>query len=298
MAAGVEVNRMRIGVAILPETRWSEAATWWRHAEELGFDHAWTYDHLAWRNLRDDPWFAAVPTLAAAATVTTTIRLGTLVASPNFRHPVPFARDVLALEDIAGGRLTIGIGAGGTGWDATILGQEPWPMAERTARFEEFVGLLDRLLREPAVSATGRYYSADGARSVPGSLQQPRVPFAIAATGPKGFRVAAEHGQAWVTYGRPGHVGPPLEPVAGAEQVRRQIAQLEEACAAVGRDPATIDRLVLTGSELAAGMSSRAEFEDTKGVYAAAGVTDLVIHRPRRGEPYAGDPALLDQLMS
>ena len=125
---------MRFGLTILPEYAWAEAEPRWRAAEELGFDHAWTYDHLAWRNLRDDPWFAAIPTLTAAATVTSTIRLGTLVASPNFRHPVPFARDVLALEDIAGGRLTIGIGAGGTGWDATVLGQQPLTPGQRTRR--------------------------------------------------------------------------------------------------------------------------------------------------------------------
>ncbi|HEX9382886.1 MAG TPA: hypothetical protein VF908_05760 [Gemmatimonadaceae bacterium] len=58
---------MRIGVLILPELPWSTAQSLWRRAEELGFDHAWTYDHLAWRSLRDAPWFGAMPTLAAAA---------------------------------------------------------------------------------------------------------------------------------------------------------------------------------------------------------------------------------------
>ena len=71
-----------------------------------------------------------------------------MVASPNFRHPVPFARELLALDDISGGRLVVGIGAGGVGWDATTLGNEPWSPAERAGRFEEFVELLDRLLRE------------------------------------------------------------------------------------------------------------------------------------------------------
>src|SRR5262249_35035036 len=80
----------QLGGLILPERRWIEDRDRWRRAEQLGFDHAWTYDHIAWRELRDEPWFAAVPTLSAAALVTSTIRLGTLVASPNFRHPVPF----------------------------------------------------------------------------------------------------------------------------------------------------------------------------------------------------------------
>jgi hypothetical protein len=103
---------MRVGVVILPELRAAALRTIWRRAEQLGFAHGWTYDHLAWRSLRDAPWFAAVPTLAAAALATRRLRLGILVASPNFRHPVPFARELIALDDLSGGRFTLGIGAG------------------------------------------------------------------------------------------------------------------------------------------------------------------------------------------
>ena len=122
---------MRVGIVILPDQRWSRGGDRWRRAEEYGFDHAWTYDHLGWRDLVDGPWFDAVPTLAAAATVTSRIRLGTFVASPNFRHPVHLAREVTALDDISGGRLTLGIGAGGGGYDATVLGGEPLPARVR-----------------------------------------------------------------------------------------------------------------------------------------------------------------------
>ncbi|HWS32543.1 MAG TPA: LLM class flavin-dependent oxidoreductase, partial [Actinoplanes sp.] len=83
---------MRIGIVILQDQRWAESSRRWRLADEWGFDHAWTYDHLGWRDLIDGPWFDAVPTLTAAATVTSRIRLGTYVATPNFRHPVHFAR--------------------------------------------------------------------------------------------------------------------------------------------------------------------------------------------------------------
>ena len=122
---------LRLGVVILPEHRWPIARAIWRRAEALGFDHAWTYDHLAWRSLRDAPWFGAIPTLTAVAAATMRIRLGTLVASINFRHPVPFARELLTLDDVSGGRFTLGIGAGGTGWDATILGKPEWSPRER-----------------------------------------------------------------------------------------------------------------------------------------------------------------------
>jgi alkanesulfonate monooxygenase SsuD/methylene tetrahydromethanopterin reductase-like flavin-dependent oxidoreductase (luciferase family) len=287
---------VRVGVVILPEQRWRDAAAVWRRAEELGFAHAWTYDHIAWSVLHDSEWFGAVPTLAAAALVTTRIRLGTLVASPNFRHPVPFAREVSALDDLSDGRLTLGIGAGGVGWDATILGQEPWLPAERSARFVEFVALLDRLLREPVTTTHGRYYSAVDVHNEPGCVQRPRVPFAIAATGPKAMRVVAEHGAAWVTNGARDHSGPPLDATAGGRVVREQLGRLEDACAAVGRDPASVDRIVLTGPRLDSGLGSPAMFDDVKGAYAAIGVTDLVVHWPRPSEPFAGDPSSLERI--
>src|SRR3954463_3999265 len=85
----------------------------WRRGEELGFDHLWTYDHLTWDPLAGTPWGATMPTLVAAAGVTSRVRLGTWVASPNFRHPVPFGRELAALDDISGGRAVLGIGAGG-----------------------------------------------------------------------------------------------------------------------------------------------------------------------------------------
>jgi alkanesulfonate monooxygenase SsuD/methylene tetrahydromethanopterin reductase-like flavin-dependent oxidoreductase (luciferase family) len=286
---------VRVGVVILPEQPWSEARDRWRRAEELGFDHAWTYDHVAWGSLRDSPWYGAVPTLTAAATVTERIRLGTLVASPNFRHPVPLAREVLSLDDISGGRFTLGIGAGGEGWDATVLGQPAWSRRERADRFAEFVELLDRLLRTPVTTATGRFYAADAAPMVPGCVQVPRVPFAVAATGPRGMRLAARHGQAWVTNGDRSHRGPPLDPRAGAQVVAEQLRRLGEACADVGRDPATIDRLVMAGPRLDGGLSSPASFRDALDRYGELGVTDLVVHWPRPEEPYAGDPVAFER---
>src|SRR5439155_196393 len=156
----------------------------------------WTYDHLAWRALRDSPWFGAVPTLAAVATATTRIRLGPLVASPTFRHPVPFARELVALDDVSGGRLTLGIGAGATsGWDTTMLGGPAWSPGERTER----------------------------------------------------------------------------------------------------RDPATLDRIVLTGPQLDGGLTSVEAFRDTAGRYEEVGVTDLVVHWPRPAPPFAGDQATFER---
>jgi alkanesulfonate monooxygenase SsuD/methylene tetrahydromethanopterin reductase-like flavin-dependent oxidoreductase (luciferase family) len=287
---------MRIGVLILPEFPWPTARNLWRQAEELGFDHAWTYDHLAWRSLRDSPWFAAIPTLTAAATATERIRLGTLVASPNFRHPVPFAKELITLDDVSAGRLTLGIGAGSTGWDATMLGQAELSRHERADQFAEFVDLLDRLLREPETSFKGQFYSAHEARSYPGCTQRPRIPFAIAATGRRGMRLAANYGESWVTTGDR-TTERPLGAREGAMVVREQITQLDEVCAKLGRDPALLRRLVVTGPNLDGGLGSVEAFRDTIGRYADVGVTDLVVHWPRRDGPYAGDLSTFEQII-
>src|ERR1700710_303064 len=108
---------MRFGIVILPQDPWNAGRRKWIEAEQLRVDHAWTDDHLSWRSLADEPWGATMPTLTAAATVTERIRLGTFVSSPNFRHPVPFAKEIAALDDIAGGRFTLGVGSGGTGFE-------------------------------------------------------------------------------------------------------------------------------------------------------------------------------------
>jgi alkanesulfonate monooxygenase SsuD/methylene tetrahydromethanopterin reductase-like flavin-dependent oxidoreductase (luciferase family) len=282
---------MRFGVAVLPDHRWPVAREIFRRVEELGFDHAWTYDHLSWRTLRDGPWFGAIPLLSAVAASTTRLRLGTLVASPNFRHPVPFAKELMTVDDVSGGRLTLGVGAGTINHDATVLGNDAWTPRERADRFEEFVVLLDALLTTDPVDCAGMYYSAVDARMLPGCVQQPRIPFAIAANGRRGMRLVAEHAQTWVTFGDPALTG--NDHFAG---LPRLIAMVEAACVEVGRDPATLDRLILTGSGGPDFFGSAAEFTDAAGRYAELGFSDVVVHYPRAGEPYAGDPAVLEDI--
>ena len=280
---------MRVGVVFLPEHPWPRAKELWQRAEALGFDHAWTYDHLSWRMLRDDPWHAATPTLAAAATVTERIRLGTLVASPNFRHPVPTARELITLDDLTQGRFVFGIGSGGVGWDATTLGNEPWSPKERADRFEEFVVLTDLLLRQEVTTWRGEHYAAHEARSAPGCVQEPRLPMVIAAGGPRGLRLTVEHGQGWVTIGERDREGGPAGIDESVATVGAQVEKLEAACAEAGRDPATIDRYALTGLNLTSGTRSADEFAELAGRYEEIGITDLVVHWPRATEPYRGD---------
>ncbi|MDH6215112.1 LLM class flavin-dependent oxidoreductase [Streptomyces pseudovenezuelae] len=289
---------LRLSTVILPYLRWHEGgrATWQR-AEQLGFHTAYTYDHLSWRTFRDGPWFGAVPTLTAAAAVTERVRLGTLVTSPNFRHPVTLAKELISLDDISDGRITLGIGAGGTGFDATALGQEPWTPRERANRLAEFVPLLDRLLTEDSVSYKGDFYSAHEARNIPGCVQRPRLPFAVAATGPRGLRLAARYGQAWVTTGDP-KLFEDGTPEQSVRALRGQLDKLTDACTELGRDANELDRILLTGftPDRARPLASLDAFVDFAGRHRDLGFTELVIHWPIPDSDFATDEKVFEQI--
>ncbi|WP_231931398.1 LLM class flavin-dependent oxidoreductase [Micromonospora echinospora] len=267
----------------------------WQQAEQMGFDHAWTYDHLNWRMFREREWFTAVPTMTAAALATTRIRIGVLVASPNLRDPVYLAKDVTALDDISSGRLILGIGSGAPGFDATMTRRTEWSRRERSERFAEYLQLTDMLLTQPVTDFDGRYYVAKQVHSHPLCQQTPRVPLAVAAAGPRGLRLAARHGQYWVTTGDPNRfASAPYEQALPV--LRRQVTALEEACAEVGRDPATIRRLLVAGPTVGGVLDSRDAFFDAAGRFAEVGITDLVVQWPRPDEPFEGKVAVLEDV--
>jgi alkanesulfonate monooxygenase SsuD/methylene tetrahydromethanopterin reductase-like flavin-dependent oxidoreductase (luciferase family) len=284
---------VRYGIVILPDQRWQQSARRWRLAESYGFDHAWTYDHLGWRELVDGPWFDAVPTLTAAATVTARIGLGTLVASPNFRHPVSFARQVTALDDVSGGRLILGLGAGagGASFDAHVLGGPPLTVPARADRFAEFTELLDLLLRADHVSWRGEYYQAVDARNLPGCVQRPRVPFVVAANGPRAIRLAARFGDGWVTTG-----GSADGPDAWWRSVAAAAARLDAALTEAGRDPGDLPRYLSVDASGTFALSSADCFADMTGRAAALGFTDVITHWPRESGPYAGRESVLESV--
>ncbi len=286
---------MRVSTVILPIYGRNEGREVWRRAETLGFHAGYTYDHLTWQSFRERPWFGAIPTLAAAATVTERLRIGTLVTSPNFRHPVTLAKELLSLDHLSEGRLVAGIGAGGTGFDATALGQEPWTPHERADRLGEFVGLLDQLLTHSSASVQGRHYSAVEARTVPRCVQQPRVPFLIAATGRRGLALAAASGQGWVTYGDP--AGPAAgTPGTAVDVVRSQIARLRAACAEAARPFESIDRVLLQGLTSERPLDSVDAFVDWAGRYRALGITEVVLHWPVADSVFDSDPATFERI--
>jgi alkanesulfonate monooxygenase SsuD/methylene tetrahydromethanopterin reductase-like flavin-dependent oxidoreductase (luciferase family) len=283
------VPLVRVGIVILPEYRWLLAEQRWRAAESYGFDHAWTYDHIGWRSLVDGPWFDAVPTLTAAATVTRRIRLGTLVASPNFRHPVPFARSLLALDDISSGRFVLGVGSGGTGgYDNYVLGNQPLAPKARVDRYEEFVEQLDSLLTRESTSIAGQYYTSFEARSAPGCAQHPRMPFVVAANGPRSMRLAARHGQGWVTTGKGGETNEDWW--TGVAELARKFTETP------GSEG--LDRYLSLDAAPVLALSSVDYFREAAGRAGELGFTDIVCHWPRDEGVYAARMNTLERVVS
>ncbi|MGH3431394.1 MAG: LLM class flavin-dependent oxidoreductase [Thermocrispum sp.] len=277
---------------LIPEHRWSTAAPQWRAAEQYGFDHAWTYDHLGWRSFVDSPWFSAMPTLTAAALVTERIELGTMVASAAFRHPVPFAREAIHVDDVCDGRLLLGVGAGTIGtYDYTVFGETEPPPKQKADRFVEFTEALDGLLRTDDFDHHGEYFTAVGARNLPGSTRQPRVPLLVAANGPRTIRFAAGISDGWITTGRGGD---------DAQAWWQGVAELAERFTAAldgaGRDPGEVRRYLYADAGPAYCLTSVDAFTDAAQRAARLGFTDLVVHWPRPNEPFHGDPAVLEEL--
>ncbi len=290
---------MRFGLTILTEYPWSVAEPMWRETETMGFDHGWTFDHVIWGGLPESPWFAAVPTLAAVATVTDRLGLGTFVSSPNNHHPVQFMREVLALDDISGGRLLLGLGTGGN-VDAGLMGED-LSLKDRVARFHEFISLLDQLLSSDHVDHEGRFYTARDVRTLPGPVRGGRaggdtpknaVPLIIAANGPKSIRLAAERGDAWLTFG-----GSAETDVEWWQLIGRLNDSMTQALETSGRERqryVPFARYLNLDSAPTFSLSSVDAFEDAVGRAAELGFTDVITHWPRADGPFAGDLAVLD----
>lgn len=287
---------MRIGLVILPSDPWRIARRQWEWADDVGFSTAWTYDHIRWGGMPEGPWYgAAIPILSAAAVVTRRTRLGTLVATPNFRHPVTLARDALTLDDLSDGRLDLGLGPGSQGLDATALGHDPWEPSERLARFQSFLQVLAPILEGSDGTRTtvrNAHYAAVEAPSTPGSVQQP-LPLTIAAGGPRGLRLAALYGRNWVTVGPTSGVAHTPESVLAAAQ--RQVPLLDAACATVGRDPATLGK-VLLWMPYEPRITSPDQFEDLAAPYVELGFDQFVLHHPDQTGPFGGDVKAFEKI--
>lgn len=242
---------LKVGVQ-LPEVerevRWPELRDMARAAEAVGFDSIWVGDHLLYRDPGQPPsgpW-EAWSTLAGLAAVTERVELGPLVASVSFHNPAVLAKKAATIDDISGGRLILGLGAG---WNEPEYRAFGFPFDHRVDRFEEAFAIIRGLLREGEVDFAGRYHEAWDCLLIPRPLRTAGPPIMIGTTGPRMLRLTAAHADAWnawfTWYGnRP----------EGIAALREKV---DAACAAEGRDPATLERSVAVQVQVEGGDVAR-----------------------------------------
>ena len=239
---------LKVGVQ-LPEVervvRWPEQLALARRIEDLGFDAVWVGDHLLyrWPGVADarGPW-ECWTMLAAIAASTSRIALGPLVASTSFHAPAMLAKQAATVDEISGGRLILGLGAG---WNQTEYEAFGFPFDHRIARFEEAFTIIRTLLREGAIDFDGTYYQVRDCELLPRPTRAGGPPLLLGSSGERMLRIAAPHIDAWnawynATGNTPAGVGPLLESVDAAAR-------------AAGRDPAEIERTVAVLVQLPGG---------------------------------------------
>ncbi|HEX5578720.1 MAG TPA: LLM class flavin-dependent oxidoreductase [Candidatus Limnocylindria bacterium] len=199
--------------------------------EEAGFDSAWVYDHLLFRFGTDPSQgiHEAWTVLSAMAAITSRVELGILVLAMPFRNPALLAKMAATFEEIAGGRLILGVGCG---WNEPEFDAFGFPFDHRVGRFEEALSILVPAVREGRASFAGRWHAAADLEILPGYTRPDgrRTPLLIAGRGPRMLELAVRHADAWNT----AWLGP-------ASQLPPRMEGLRDALAAAGRDPATLE---------------------------------------------------------
>lgn len=261
------------------EVRWPEMRSMAVLAEAVGFDSIWLGDHLVYRPEDADPrgpW-EAWSMLAAIAAVTERVQIGPLVAATAFHSPAMLAKKAVTVDEISGGRLILGLGAG---WNRTEFDAFGYPFDHRASRFEEAFHLIRRLVRGEEVDHQGEYYRLDRAVLLPAGLRPGGPPILIGSQGPRLLKATAPFMDQWngwyAWYGN------------RAEGLPDLLAKLEAACEAVGRDFSEISKTVAVLATLPGGrgrihgdaeqegknplIGSPTEIADVLGRYAGMGI--------------------------
>ena len=229
---------MKIGVLLpmgnhgaAPEP-WPQVIEFARRAESLGLDALWVVDHTLFRfpGAPERGSHEAWSVLAALVAATTRVELGTLVLGLRFRNPALLAKMAATTDEISGGRLTLGVGAG---WHDPEYAAFGYPLDHRLGRTEEAFELLVRLIKEGRASMHGDYVHAEDAAILPPA--RPSLRILSSGRGPRMMgivaRLADTSNIAWM--------GRPADPV-----LMERMAALDRACEAIDRDPATLERTV------------------------------------------------------
>ena len=229
-----------LGVGIqLPEVerevRWPEVRAIARTAEQAGFDSIWLGDHLLYRFSSGEtrgPW-EAWTTLAGLAEATERVTLGPLVAATAFHHPFMLAKQASTVDEISGGRLVLGLGAG---WNDTEFAAINAPFDHRVSRFEEAFTIVRTLLSSGYIDFEGEFFTAREAELLPRPTRPGGPPILIGSNGPRMLAATLPYAAAWNSW----YADTDNRP----DGVARLRAIVDEAATAAGRDPAEIERTV------------------------------------------------------
>ncbi|MBF8290217.1 MAG: class flavin-dependent oxidoreductase [Chloroflexi bacterium] len=201
------------------------------HAEAAGLDSIWVFDHLLFRypGAAEGGLHEAWTTLAAVAALVPRVELGALVMCSSFRNPALMAKMAATLDDLSGGRLLLGLGSG---WHDPEYEAFGYPADHKVGRFAEDLEITARMLRGERVTFKGRWRQTADAVLLPPPGRP--VPILVASKGERMLRLTATWADAWNTawFGRVD------------DRLRTRLAGLMDACAAVGRDPATLRRTI------------------------------------------------------
>ena len=210
--------------------RWRDILALCQRAEAVGFDSLWIPDHLLFESAPGavagvwECWSL----LAAMAAATERVELGPVVSCTGFRNPALLAKMADTVEEISGGRLILGLGAG---WHEPEYRAFGYPFDHRVARFEEAVAIIHGLLREGRSDFRGSYYQTEGCELLPRGPRPGGPPILIGTNGPRMMRLAARYADLWnATWTR------------RAAELTPRLALLDAASAEEARAPATIER--------------------------------------------------------
>lgn len=179
-------RRFRFGVQTHTAGSGEEWTALARHAEELGYATMFLPDHFG-------DQLAPVPALAAAAAVTTELRLGALVFDNDYKHPVVLAKELATIDVLSGGRLEVGLGAGWMLSDYEQSGIPYDPPATRVDRFEEGLAVIKGLFGTDPVTFEGTHYQVRGMDGLPKPVQRPTPPILVGGGMPRMLRLAGAH---------------------------------------------------------------------------------------------------------
>ena len=271
MRIGVTLPLAEGDIAAGRSPTFAETLAYARHAEALELDSIWVFDHLLFRSAGepDEGIREAWTTLTALATVVPRVELGALVMCASFRNPGLMAKMAATLDDLAGGRLILGLGSG---WHEPEYDAFDFPFDHRVGRFAEDLEITTRLLRKERFSFAGQRRRMDDVVLLP--PPERRVPILVAAKGPRMLRLTATWADAWNVAWFSGV----------DDRLRAQLAALDEACRAVGRAPTSLRRTVglrLDDDEVADADRLAAVLDDLVDV----GVDDAIIWSTSKSIP-------------